>query len=238
MPDFVPAEESKLVPFTNNFAEQLTAHAVAVGLTSGDATSFAALNTAWVESYATATAPSTRTKEAITAKRLAKKACVSALRVLSKRIQSFPGTTDMLRDAFGLPIYKTRTPIGVPEEIPTAEVVERVGTKVVLQLHAPDGKRTLPKGVDGMRVYSFVGETPPDTVTGWFEEGQITTSRVELNFDASLPPGTKVWISAAYYNPRGQLGEGCSPVSTFLAGGSMALQQQQASGNSSTLKAA
>jgi hypothetical protein len=221
--NYIPTRDSLLVPFTTNFAEQLTAKFAQVGRTSADATAFAALNTAWVNAYATAIEPSTRTRSAIQLKDAAKRACVSKLRELGALIQKFSGTTDALRVDFGLLIPDPRTPIPAPSVPPVLEVIDRLGTDVTIRLHDGTARRSRPKGVQGARVYSFVGATPPTEPSEWFEEGQTTRADVLLNFSNTLPAGTKVWLLAAWYNPRGQIGPACSPVSTVLAGGAYSL---------------
>jgi hypothetical protein len=223
MGEYIPSRESELVPYTNNFATQLTAAPTAVGCTVLQATTFSALNTTWTTSYATANAPATRTHDAILAKNAAKQACIANLRMLAGIIQKYPGTTDVLRAQFGLTVPKARSPIPVPTEIPVVEVTKRYGTTVIIRLHDGTARKSKPAGVQGARVYTFVGANPPVEVTDWFEEGQTTRTDVELNFDPATPAGSTVWITAAWYNPRGQLGPGAQPISTVIAGGAMEL---------------
>jgi hypothetical protein len=223
--DYVPTREAELVTFTNNFAEQLTAKFAQVGRTSQDATAFAALNAAWVASYATASNPPTRTKPSVQAKNTARRACVAKLRELAGLIQKFSGTTNELRADFLLPIPAQRSPIAIPTAIPNIEVRNRYGNTVVIRLSEPTGRRVMPKGVQGARVYTYVGPTAPTDPNAYFLEGQTTRNEVELQFDTALTPGTTVWITAAYYNPRGQLGPGATPISTVLAGGALNVSQ-------------
>jgi hypothetical protein len=220
--DFVPNRESQLVSFTNNFGEQLTSKFAQVGRLSTDATAFAALNTAWVNAYAVAVEPATRTKSAVAAKNAAKRACVAKLRELAGLIQKFSGTTDALRADFGLPVPKQRSPIPVPTAIPNVEVTRRYGNTVIARLSDASGKFAKPKGVQGARVFTFVGPTPPTNPDQWRNEGQATRTEVELVFEGTSA-GDVVWICAAWYNPRGQLGPGSAPISTNIAGGSMSL---------------
>lgn len=221
--DFVPGTESLLVGFTTNFFNVLTLRATQVGLTAADATALGLLNSAWVESYATATEPSTRTKPAIEAKDACKAACVEKIREFAAHIQSYSGTTDELRAEFGLLIPKPRKPVPVPTIIPVVEVAKRWGTTIVYRIHDGSGRARKPAGVQGVRCYTFAGPTPPEDVSGWSAEGQSTRMEVEIEYDSALPPGTKVWFTAAYYNPRGQVGPGCLPYSAILAGGAMSV---------------
>jgi hypothetical protein len=221
--DFKPNREADLVGFTTNFSNQLSAKFELVGRSAADASTFADLNSAWVSAYNTANEPSTRTPPAIQGKNAAKAACVDKLRELVGLIQKFRGTTDALRRDFGLPIRKKKTPIPIPSNIPTAEVVKRYGQTVVVRLHDGSRRRAKPTGVAGARVYTFVGTSAPTDPGEWFFERQATTTEVTLHFDASLAPGTKVWITAQWYNPRGQVGQASPAISTVLAGGTTSL---------------
>ncbi|MFT3786731.1 MAG: hypothetical protein QM770_11285 [Tepidisphaeraceae bacterium] len=219
--DYIPMREADLALFTANFAAKLTANAVAVGCTAGQASAFSALNATWQNALAVSTAPATRTKDTITAKDLAKKNCVANLRQLARIIQAYPGTTDVLRDQFGLTVHSPRTPLPVPSQRPNVEVVNRAGTNIVIRLSDNAGKRTKPAGVQGARVYTFIGATPSTNPEDWRDEGQATRADIKLEFPPETPIGTTIYITAAWYNPRGQLGAACEPVKTFIAGGAM-----------------
>lgn len=221
--NFVPSREAELVAFTNNFAAKLTTSATLVGCTSAQAMAFITLNGDWVNSYAVANAPSTRTRDTIQTKNNAKKLCVANLRQLAGIIQKFPGTSNTLRAQFGLTIPAPRTPIPVPTVIPTIDILKRYGTTVIIRLHDGTSTKTFPAGVQGARVYTFTGAAAPTDPDAWKLEGQTTRGDVEVQFPLGTAPGTTVWFTAAFYNPRGQLGPGCAAVSTVLAGGSMSL---------------
>jgi hypothetical protein len=83
--------------------------------------------------------------------------------------------------------------------------------------------RGKPAGVQGASVFSYVGATPPVEVTGWTFQGNTTLTTIDVTFASTLPPGTVVWFTAFWYNPRAKAGPGCSPVSAILAGGGMAM---------------
>ncbi len=221
--DFVPQRESELVTYTNNFGSKLSTLFASVGCTSAQSTNFATLNSNWTSSYAIATAPATRTRDTIITKNNNKKLCVANLRALAKIMQGYPGTTDALRAQFGITIPKPLAPIPAPTEIPLIEIRKRYGTTVFIRLQNEEGKNKKPPGVVGARVYSHVGTTFPPDPADWFLEGQATRHDVEVQFNAELPAGTTVWFTAAWYSQRGQLGPGCSPVSTVLAGGALQL---------------
>jgi hypothetical protein len=47
--------------------------------------------------------------------------------------------------------------------------------------------------------------------------------RVELAFLSGNPPGTRVWLTAFWFNGRKQSGPMCAPVGTNLPGGSVSM---------------
>ena len=75
----------------------------------------------------------------------------------------------------------------------------------------------------GASVFSFVGATPPVGVFGWNFEGNTGRTIIDAQFAGTLAPGTVVWLTAFWYNPRAESGPGCSPVSAILAGGGMSM---------------
>jgi hypothetical protein len=177
------------------------------------------------DAYALANADATRSPSTIIAKDTCKRAVIANTRQLAGIIQKFPGTTDEMRSDLGLNIRAAGAIIPPPPNPPVIEVVERDGTTVRLRIH--DGtseRRGRPYGVQGTRVYSHVGPTAPD-IDGWHLEGQITRPFVDCVFPADTAPGAVVWFTACYYNPRGETGPACAPISTFIAGGSLPMEE-------------
>jgi hypothetical protein len=222
MPDFLPTRESELLTWSVNFKELITATPTLYGLTAAQATAYADLHAAFATTYQTANDPGTRTPAAIIAKNTAMKDLKTNARQLSKIIQGTPTVTDEQRGLLGLTVPAERSPINPPEEIPVVEVLERFGTIVRLKLHDGSGsRRGKPAGVAGATLFSYVGATPPSDVGAWKFEGNTTRTITEVEFAAGTAPGTVVWFTAFWYNPRGQSGPGCAPVSAIIAGGAM-----------------
>jgi hypothetical protein len=42
---------------------------------------------------------------------------------------------------------------------------------------------------------------------------------ISVVFPASVAPGSKVWLTAFFFNPRALSGPAATPVSTYLPGG-------------------
>ncbi len=80
-------------------------------------------------------------------------------------------------------------------------------------------RRGKPPGAAGANLYAFIGPTPPPSLAAWTFKGSATRPVAEIAFDASVPPGTQVWLSACWYNPRAQSGPLSRPLSAHLSGG-------------------
>ena len=151
----------------------------------------------------------------------AKKDLVAYTRLIVRSIQGTLTVTDQQRHDLGITVRKTEgTPIPVPSEIPVVEVIARFGNVVKVALHDGTGvRRKRPALVQGAGVYTFVGAAAPTDPTLFVFQGMMTKSVVDIAFADELPAGTKIWITAFYYNAKGQQGFGAVPVSTVLAGG-------------------
>jgi hypothetical protein len=217
---FLPDRDSLLLAWSLNFSNRITATPTTYGLTAAQATAYAAVHAAFATALA-AVDPNERSKSLVAAKNTARDNLRTQARALAKLVDGTLTVTPAQRLELGLNVRKTPTPIPVPTASPFIETRQRYGTTVFVRISDGSGKRARPSGTQGARVYTFVGDTPPTDPQDWFDEGQTTRADVELLFPAETPPGTTVWITAAWYNPRGQLGPACTPVSTVLAGGAM-----------------
>jgi hypothetical protein len=96
---------------------------------------------------------------------------------------------------------------------------------VSLKLHdsTSGAKRGKPPGVSGASVFSFVGAVAPSDMGSWKFEGSTGKTKVDVSFDNSNAPGTKVWLTAFWFNGRKQSGPACAPVATNLQGGSVSM---------------
>ena len=221
--DFLPTREPELVTWIGTFKSLITVNFAMYGLTSSQQTSFATAATNFVNSYNVARADATRSPSNIIVKNDMKKIVVAQARELSGIIQKFPGTTDEMRAQLGLNVPSARTPIGVPTEIPMVEVEERLGTNIRLRLHDGAGNRSRPKGVRSAKIYSHIGPTAPVDVDTWVYQGETTRALADITFDPATAPGTVVWFTCQWANPRGETGPGSAPLSTNIAGGAVDL---------------
>lgn len=219
--DFIPSKEAQLVTWSANFATRIVATPTEYGLTAPQATQMVNLQEDFAAAYNNATNPSTRTRGAIAAKRVVKKTMVAYVRELARIIQATPTVTDQQKVNAGLPVHSTEpTPVPVPDESPVLEIVSTMGRTIKINLRTVGSdRRGKPDGVAGASVFSFVGDDAPSDIAAWKFEGSTTRTNVDVEFAPIVPAGSKVWLTAFWFNPRTQSGPACDPISTYIAGG-------------------
>jgi hypothetical protein len=237
--DFVPTREGDLDEFVHNFDSRITASPTTFGLTAADATAFHALVVAWDAAYSVTKNRGTRSQSAVIVKDEKKFAMVTKLRELARIVQAYPGTTNEDRSLLGLTVPSERQPQPAPAFAPKLNVVKVDRNLVSVQLRdAQNLSRVRPDFARAANVFSFVGETAPTTSEGWYFQGGTTKARFDVAFDASLPMGTKVWLTAFWKNERDQSGPACDPVAVvLLGGGALPGAEQQSDGEGLSIAA-
>lgn len=220
---FIPTREDALVVWSNAFASGIASLTTAVGISSSQSTAFATLNTAWVTAHTVANNSATRSPANIILKDQAKAAMIANARELAGIVQKFPGTTDDARSVLGLNVPKPGpTPTPVATEAPELTVASVVGHIINVRVREKDAeKRGKPEFTFGAVVMSYIGATPPETAAGWQYEGTPTRADFPIQMSGTLAAGTKVYLTAAWQNPRGILGPLCTPVTTYIAYGGL-----------------
>ncbi|HEV2295153.1 MAG TPA: hypothetical protein VGR35_14965 [Tepidisphaeraceae bacterium] len=218
---WLPLKNETLRAFCQAFLATASPAPATYGLVAGDITSLSAATLNYSDALAVTDEPSTRTRVSVAARDMAKKSLIALMRNLYKKVNA-ANLTDDKRQALGLPIVDVEpTSIPRPGMKPTVAVVSRDENRVRVRLFDPadPNSRAKPPGVSGAAVFTFVGEVAPTTEVGWKFEGNTTRTIVDIDFPASVTPGSKVWITAFWFNPRAFSGPAATPVSTYLPGG-------------------
>jgi hypothetical protein len=178
-----------------------------------------------VSAYNTAKNSLTRSPANIITKNAAKRAMIVEARQLAGVIQKFPTITNTQRSELGLTVPNTPSPVPVPSSQPAMEITSVSGWTVSLRLHDSTSgtKRGKPAGVSGASLFSFVGAIAPAEIALWKFEGSTGRTKINVSFDSSNAPGTKVWLTAFWFNNRKRSGPACDPISTNLQGGSVSM---------------
>lgn len=224
MPDtFVPTRDSDLLAFSANFSALTFATPLAYGVTVPQATFYKTLHGLFADALALTDAPSTRTKSKIQAKDDARDALVDGpggLRELAAIVQAFPGTTNEMRVDLGLPVRdREPTPIPAPASAPVFIIKSLLGRTVVCRLgDANDSEsRGKPEGVTGASVLMFVGDEAPENPMQWTLAKNVSKTQFELDLGGTVPGGSKVWLSAFWFNQKQENSAPATPVSVRVA---------------------
>ncbi len=225
IPVFPPRKDADLLLFTTNFDAKITASPTTYGLDALQAAAYTPLHAAFATAYAAATNPNTNSKQAIIAKNQAKDALLDSpggARQLVNIIQAFPGMTDAMRGELGLRIPDPEpTPIPEPGSPPNLSIISTFARviKVRLQDQENPARRGKPDGVQGATVLYCVGETAPADPAQWVFAKNTSTTLFEAEIPASVVAGSRVWLTAFWFNARKDSGPAATPESTRISDG-------------------
>jgi hypothetical protein len=220
---FFPSTDAALLGWATNFSTRLSAAPTTFNVTAAQCTAFATLVTA----YSTALAgceKSVRSKASVVTKNEARDAMKASAKLLANCVYGSATVTDAQKLQLGLNVRATPTPIPAPTAAPKLTIAEQHGWtfKLALRDAEPLSRKAKPTGVQGANVFSFVGPTPPTDIAAWKFEGGTTKNIVDCVVDSSLAPGTLVWFTAFWFNPRMQSGPACPPISAYVQFGAIA----------------
>lgn len=212
---YIPNQDEALDSWATNFDTLITATPTAYGLTSGLATAFNSLRTAYTSALATAVSPPTRTKSNVAAKNTAKSALIFNARSLAALVQAHPGITAEQLEDLGLTVRKTTpTPIEAPTTSPIITPLNSNAQKINFRFADEEtpSSRAKPFGVAGMELWAKVGTTPPASIADCEFRGLYTKNtegpgsrQVSVAFDGA-DVGKTAYMYAVWYNRRGQVG--------------------------------
>lgn len=185
---------------------------------------------AFAAAYAVVATPSTRTTGATLTKNQTRDTLKDVVRqaVLVVRGQRDLDGASLIDIGLSVPRARRRH-ISAPTDWPEVTVTDVRGNKVTLLLSRRTEEGSAlgrPRDVAGAQVYALAGEVASDAAVGpsgpWKFLGQATRTRPTFPLGRDMPPGTKVWLTARWYNPRGETGPVAPPVSTHIQfGGAM-----------------
>jgi len=221
MPSYLPTREAELLSWAQDFSGFINAFPANYGLTAEEADAYTVLVTAYAAAYGVATNAATRTRPTIATKNTTKKNLIVATRPLVAKVQIFPGTTDSMRRDLRITVRDTEpTPVPIPETSPRLEVAAVTGRTIKINLRPAEGEgRAKPVGVKGATVYYAVGEDYPQDISAWTFKGNTSLTTLDMTIPESVPGGSKVWLTAAWFNSKSQAGPATPPVETRIAGG-------------------
>jgi hypothetical protein len=224
---FMPNTDGGLLGWSLNFRNLIQANPLSVGLTPALAAGYGVLHDNYATAYAAAE-PSIRSKFSVAQKNAARTELKNQARLLANLIRGTASVTDAQKVELGLTVKKSGSPIPPPDAAPGLSVISVSAWNVRIRLRDTSGLRSMPAGVSGASFFSFVApagspSATPSDLSDWKFQGNTGRTRLDVTFDSALPPGAKVWLTAFWFNGRKQRGPICTPVSTNLQGGGVAL---------------
>ncbi len=221
---FLPRTDAGLLAWSLNFKTLITASPITYGLTAALATSYGTLHDAYASALADCD-PNIRTKAAVVAKNQARTELKNEARLLANLVNGTASVTDAQKTELGLTVRDEPTPIPPPSAAPVLESVSLNAGPVKIRLRdATSGEnRGRPAGTFGASVFSAVGATAPTDISEYKFEGSTGKVKVDVDFPDTLAAGTKVWLTAFWFNGRKESGPACPPVSVNLPGGSVSM---------------
>lgn len=212
---YLPLTDEGVREWTANFASKIVGNPAGLGLTPEQVSAYQSIQTDYAIALVTARDPATRGGARILEKNNLKTLLVAESRKLAMAVTNHPGVNNAQRYDMGLTLKgEDPTPVPPPSVSPVLEVLSVSGWSVKLRAHRESSMRGKPAGVQGMTVFSYVGEVPPTKIEDWKFEGNTTQTSKVVTFPTTLPPGTQLWFTAFWFNSKAQSGPACMPVST------------------------
>jgi hypothetical protein len=215
---YFPTSDTGLLAWSSRFSAGINASPEAFGLSPSQAADYAAIHASFATAMA-ACAPAMRNKTSVVAKNTARAALKAQARLLVSIIQGQPSVTDAEKTELGLTVRNPlRVPIPAPEESPTIQVEQVVVNRFTLRLlgSTNPGRRGKPSQVAGASIFYFAGEEAPTNLNDWAFATGTTRTRVEIVIPSSVAPGSKIWLTACWKNPRDMSGPLSHPISTYV----------------------
>ena len=214
----IPSVASKLVPFATTFRDVLTASPGSYFIDPADLMELTNVTNSFLSAQLTVANPEARSGMLIEARDTAQDNYYEVARPLYTTIQANPDISNEDKAAAGVKVKDTTpTPTPVPSTAPTLTVESITGNMAKVRLADPanPARRARPPYVQGANVFTFAGENAPTDPSQWKLVGAVTRTVFEVVFDASIEPGSKVWLTACWFNSRSQVGPASNPVFTY-----------------------
>jgi len=222
----VPTQDALLAEWSTNFDTRGTSAPADFGLSALQMTQYTSLHDTFISAYNAAKADGAKSKALVMAKDDAKSALLVYARELYGFIQSSLSVSNEDKTLIGVRVKDVEpSPTPPPALAPLLTLVSvtgRVARYKLADASAPSSRRR-PINARGATILSYVGATPPASDDpGWKLEGQTGRTTAVVEFPSTVAPGTACWVTAVWYNARGEYSPAAPPVQTYLQAGPVA----------------
>lgn len=225
IPPFPPVKEADLVSWSTNWLEKTSASPPSFGLDDVQTASYGVLHDQWVAAYNAVHNPNTNTKQATIAKNQAKEALLygtSGAWALTKIVQAFPGTTNAMRGELGLRLPDTeKSSAPAPSMPPNLSIVSTFARTISIRLQDQENpsRRGKPEGIEGATILYHVGEESPADPAQWSFAKNVSRTICDVTVPASIEAGSRIWLTAFWFNARKESSKAATAESTRIADG-------------------
>ncbi len=224
----VPRTDAALVAYSNNWAARLAESPGDYGITAQQVERFAGLRAPYVAIYNVmmeARADGTWSRSQTKARDAARAALLAYARELYAMVQANSSVSDANKVLLGIHVRAGggTSRASAPAERPGMRVGQVTGRTIEVEIYdaASRGTRGKPKDAVQAIVYYSVGESYPSDAGEWRFAGLATRGTFGFTVPQGVPPGTRVWVRAAWTNRTGDEGPASVPVSTNVQFGGM-----------------
>jgi hypothetical protein len=221
MGSFMPRTDLGLEAFANPFSGYVTTNAVVLGVPAGTATDLATKTTDYSDALHACDDPVTRTRGKIAAKNTARTILRKAIGDVALLIYGNPNVTDeQLRD-MNLTVRSAPTYQPPPALAPIIAAKSISGRTVrgTLRDATVEDKRRRPINAKGATMMIAWGTPtpPPAGDAGWRLAGQTGRTSFVVQFPNEVAGGVPCYISALWYNERGEYSPASDPITVYLS---------------------
>ena len=215
---YIPAADPAFAAWLDNFSALLTAAPATYGQTSGVAAAVAAVTATWDAAYALVTSPSTKTKDTVQAKNVARINALAEVKPVAQQISLNQGVLASDKVAIGVnPRTSTPVPVTAPTTYPIISIVSALALQHVLRYRdelASPSVKSKPFGVIQIQLYGSTSATPITDPTLLQFEGVRTKSPTTVTWPSSAA-GLRAYYAARWVTRTGLLGP-WSPIVSFI----------------------
>lgn len=226
--DFFPRSDADASGFTRSFSDLINANPALYHISPERAAAYADMQLAYAQAFHATANPGTATRSGRAARREKRRVLERETRLIARLIRAQTSIPTKAMVDIGVKVRRPPRRIAPPTAAPQVLVRSVIGHSITVDLiDADGGKRRLPAGATHavVLVYRDTGDfRPSSSRLGLPRLTSRTRVRVDLPPSAGdfrLTPGTRVWITAAWTNRRGQQGPFSNPVYAHIAGGAM-----------------
>jgi hypothetical protein len=212
----IPAKQSELRAWVENFSTLITANPTTYGLEAGDAVAIAAVVDPFIAAYDAQIDPGARTKALVAAKDAAKVAMMDEIRGYYTMIKFDQSVADADKVTLGVTLLRTAppSPIPTPASMPLLTPIPIGSLAHALQFSdsgTPALKRR-PYGAIGMLVFGTIGDAPTSDPGAAKFLRYVSRWGTQMLFDGA-DQGKTVTYFARWITATGLMGPWSNPVS-------------------------